>query len=114
VDAFKIDRSSIRSLTSPDNSAELISALVTLGKALSLSVVAEGIETDEQLVFLQEVGSATGQGYLFMPAVTGDRATDLLGHSLFAEGPDVVPAQQIRLVSPSVGTTRRPAEVART
>ena len=114
VDAFKIDRSFIRSLTSADNSAELISALVTLGKALGLSVVAEGIETDEQLVFLQEIGCATGQGYLFMPAVTGDRATDLLGRSLFAEGPDVVPAQQIRLVSPSVGTTRRPAEGART
>jgi diguanylate cyclase (GGDEF)-like protein len=87
VDAFKIDRSFIRTLTSSDNSVELISALVKLGKALGIAVVAEGVETGEQLAFLQEIGCATGQGYLFMPAVSGDRVADLLGHSLHAEGP---------------------------
>jgi diguanylate cyclase (GGDEF)-like protein len=102
VDAFKIDRSLIRSMTSADNSAELIRALVALGKALGLAVVAEGVETREQLTSLQEIGCATGQGYLFMPAVTGDRAADLLGHSLCAECPDVAPAQPIRLVPPNV------------
>jgi len=89
VDAFKIDRSFIKTLTSAGDSAELISALVKLGKALGLSVLAEGVETDEQLAFLQELGCATGQGYLFMPAVTGDQAVKLLGRSLRAEGPDV-------------------------
>jgi len=102
VDAFKIDRSFIRSLTSTDNGAELISALVALGKALGLAVVVEGVETSEQLTFLREIGCAAGQGYLFMLAVTGDRAADLLGHSLCAEGPDVAPAQPIRLVPPAV------------
>jgi diguanylate cyclase (GGDEF)-like protein len=102
VDAFKIDRSFIRSLASADNSAELISALVALGKALGLAVVAEGVETSEQLTFLQEIGCAAGQGYLFMLAVTGDRAADLVGRSLCAEGPDVGLAQPIRLVSPVV------------
>jgi diguanylate cyclase (GGDEF)-like protein len=87
VDAFKIDRSFIKTLTSAGDSAELISALVRLGKALGLSVLAEGVETDEQLAFLQELGCATGQGYLFMPAVTGDRAAELLGRSLRAENP---------------------------
>ena len=87
VDAFKIDRSFINTLTSADDSAELISALVKLGKALGLSVLAEGVETDEQLAFLQELGCATGQGYLFMPAVTGDEATELLGRSLHRDGP---------------------------
>ncbi len=88
VDAFKIDRSFMRTLTSAGDSAELISALVKLGKALGLSVLAEGVETDDQLALLQELGCATGQGYLFMPAVTGDRAAELLGRSLRAEGPD--------------------------
>ncbi len=86
VDAFKIDRSFIRTLTSSENSADLIAALVKLGKALNIAVVAEGVETDEQLAFLQELGCATGQGYLFMPAVTGVVAADLLGHSLSPEG----------------------------
>jgi len=91
VDAFKIDRSFIRTLTSSDNSVELISALVKLGKALGIAVVAEGVETGEQLEFLQEIGCATGQGYLFMPAVTGDHVADLLGHSLHAEDPGRTP-----------------------
>lgn len=88
IDAIKIDRSFISSLTSADNSVELISSLVKLGNALGLSVLAEGVETGEQLAFLQELGCATGQGYLFMPAVTGDRVADLLGRSLHAEGSD--------------------------
>ena len=88
VDAFKIDRSFIRTLTSSDNSAELISALVKLGKALGIAVVAEGVETGEQLEFLQDIGCATGQGYLFMPAVAGDRVAALLGRSLHAVDPD--------------------------
>ncbi|WP_430867239.1 EAL domain-containing protein [Demequina aurantiaca] len=90
MDAFKIDRSFIQQLTRDDDSAELISSLVTLGKALGLSVVAEGVETDEQLALLQELGCATAQGYLFMPAVTGARATELLGRTVRDEGPQTV------------------------
>lgn len=86
VDAFKIDRSFIQTLTRGDDSAELISSLVTLGKALGIAVVAEGVETDEQLALLQQFGCATAQGYLFMPAVSGERATELLGRSLPEEG----------------------------
>jgi diguanylate cyclase (GGDEF)-like protein len=95
VDAFKIDRSFIHSLASADHSAELIRALVGLGQALGLAVVAEGVETGEQLTFLQDIGCATGQGYLFMPAVTGDRAVDLLGRSLRVEGLDGLPVQPV-------------------
>jgi diguanylate cyclase (GGDEF)-like protein len=102
VDAFKIDRSFIRSLASTDHSAELISALVALGKALGLAVVAQGVETGEQLTFLQEIGCATGQGYLFMPAVTGQRAGDLLELCLPADDPDMLPAQAVRTPPPSV------------
>jgi len=89
VDAFKIDRSFIQTLTRGADSAALISSLVTLGKALGISVVAEGVETHEQLVLLQELGCATAQGYLFMPAVTGVRAAALLGRSL----PEEIPGQ---------------------
>ena len=82
VDAFKIDRSFIGCLTTGDRTDELVRAIVAMGKALGLPVVAEGVETTEQLAFLQEVGCATGQGFLFMPAVPGDRAMELLGHVL--------------------------------
>jgi diguanylate cyclase (GGDEF)-like protein/PAS domain S-box-containing protein len=82
VDAFKIDRSFIGGLTTGDPNAELVRAIVAMGKALGLAVVAEGVETAEQLEFLQEVGCASGQGFLFMPAVSGDQAQDLLGRVL--------------------------------
>ncbi len=88
VDAIKIDRSFIQTLTTAENSGELISSLVKLGNALGLSVLAEGVETGEQLAFLQDLGCATGQGYLFMPAVTGDLVADLLDRSLHADSPD--------------------------
>lgn len=84
VDAFKIDRSFIQTLASAENSAELIESLVKLGKALGLSVVAEGVETSDQLDFLRELGCATGQGFLFMPAVEPGKARELLGRSLHA------------------------------
>ena len=101
LDAFKIDRSFIRSLESADHGAELISALLAFGKSLGLAVVAQGVETGEQLTFLQEIGCATGQGYLFMPAVTGHRAADLLGRSLRTEDSAVVPAQPVRRAPPT-------------
>jgi EAL domain-containing protein (putative c-di-GMP-specific phosphodiesterase class I) len=95
VDAFKIDRSFLRDLAKGDHGGELISALVSLGKALGLAVVAEGVETGEQLAFLQDIGCATGQGYLFMPAVTGDRAADLLGRPLRAGDCEVPPERDV-------------------
>ncbi|MCB2412646.1 EAL domain-containing protein [Demequina sp. TTPB684] len=91
VEAFKIDRSFIQSLTEGGNSAALISSLVQLGQALGLSVLAEGVETEEQLAFLQSLGCATGQGYLFMPAVTADRVAELLGRDLHAENSRITP-----------------------
>ena len=87
VDAFKIDRSFLRSLASGDHTTELITALVGLGTSLGLAVVAEGVETAGQLTFLQAIGCATGQGYLFMPAVTNHEARNLLDRDL-ADRPD--------------------------
>jgi EAL domain-containing protein (putative c-di-GMP-specific phosphodiesterase class I) len=86
VEAFKIDRSFIQTLTNAENSAELISSLVQLGNALGLAVVAEGVETDEQLEFLQSLGCAAGQGYLFKAAVSAADATAPLGKTLGPEG----------------------------
>ncbi|MGV8967745.1 MAG: EAL domain-containing protein [Cellulomonas sp.] len=82
VDAFKIDRSFIRGLTTGDRKSELVRVIVAMGKALGLAVVAEGVETADQLTFLQQIGCSTGQGFLFMPAVAGDRAPYLLGRVL--------------------------------
>ena len=78
VDAFKIDRSFIKALTTNAHSDELVRAIIAMGKALGLSVVAEGIETSQQLALLREIGCVSGQGYLFTPAVPADEVSRLL------------------------------------
>ncbi len=63
----KIDRSFIAELTTDPASRPLVSAVHTMGRSLGLRIVAEGIETPEQLHFLQGIGCELGQGYLFSP-----------------------------------------------
>ena len=82
IAAFKIDRSFIGALSGAENSSALITSLVKLGKALGMSVLAEGVETEEQRELLRGLGCDTGQGFLFMPAVTGDRVAELLERPL--------------------------------
>jgi EAL domain-containing protein (putative c-di-GMP-specific phosphodiesterase class I) len=82
VDAFKIDRSFIETLTTGDHTDELVRAIIAMGKALGLTVVAEGIETAEQFELLRQIGCENGQGYLFAPAVPADHVSELLGRTL--------------------------------
>lgn len=65
VNKLKIDRSFIKAI--PDNSddAAITSAIIQMAKALGLRVIAEGVETDTQLSFLQSRECDEGQGYLF-------------------------------------------------
>ncbi|GEA87931.1 EAL domain-containing protein [Cellulomonas cellasea] len=91
VDALKIDRSFVSEILEGTQSRELVKAIIAMGSALGLEVIAEGIETLGQLAALREVGCASGQGFLFDRAVPGDRAGDLLGRSLVAEAEDAAP-----------------------
>ena len=59
-------------------SHQLVSAIVTMALTLGLRVVAEGIETAEQLALLREMGCQLGQGYLFSRAVPIGEAETLL------------------------------------
>jgi EAL domain-containing protein (putative c-di-GMP-specific phosphodiesterase class I) len=52
------------------NAATIVTAIVQLGQSLELEVIAEGIETDEQLRFLALRGCDSGQGYYFGPPVS--------------------------------------------
>jgi diguanylate cyclase (GGDEF)-like protein len=65
VDALKIDRRFVRSIADEPGEAALASAIVTMGHALELRVVAEGVETQEQCALLQEWNCDELQGFLF-------------------------------------------------
>jgi EAL domain-containing protein (putative c-di-GMP-specific phosphodiesterase class I) len=64
-DKLKIDRAFVASLGRSGNSGAIIQSIVTLGHALGMSVLAEGIESDEQRVLLRLAGCDELQGFLF-------------------------------------------------
>ncbi len=65
LDILKIDRSFISNLDSMEKNLEVVQAILNLAHHLGMSVVAEGIETQEQLSLLRLLGCELGQGYLF-------------------------------------------------
>jgi diguanylate cyclase (GGDEF)-like protein len=78
VQIIKIDRSFVRDLQIDEEDAAIVSALVGLGNALRIEVVAEGIETADQHDFLRALGCAVGQGYHFSAAVCAGSVSDML------------------------------------
>ena len=78
IDVLKIDQSFIRGLSENSQDAQLISAIINLGKSLDLNIIAEGVETVEQLVFLKAHQCEEGQGFLFSKAVAAEDFAQLL------------------------------------
>jgi diguanylate cyclase (GGDEF)-like protein/PAS domain S-box-containing protein len=69
IDALKIDQSFVRDITTDADDAGIVTAVIGLGRSLRMCVVAEGVETRQQLTMLQQQGCAQGQGYYFSPPV---------------------------------------------
>ena len=88
VDVLKIDQSFVRGLGENSQDARLISAIISLGKSLDLNIIAEGVETLEQLEFLQAHHCEEGQGFLFSKAVSADDFAQLIqaGHPSLMPG----------------------------
>jgi diguanylate cyclase (GGDEF)-like protein len=78
IDAIKIHDSFVKALGKSDEDAPILGALVELGHALGLAVVADGVETAAQLEQLRELGCDGAQGDLIGPPVTGEQAQALL------------------------------------
>jgi len=75
---LKIDRSFVNDISVDIADRELTNAAIAMAHGLNLKVVAEGVETEEQLALLQELNCDYGQGYLFSKPVSAEEFTELL------------------------------------
>jgi EAL domain-containing protein (putative c-di-GMP-specific phosphodiesterase class I) len=79
IDTLKVDRSFVGNITTDADDASVVSAVINMGRSLHMRVVAEGVETCEQLRFLEEHSCAEAQGYHFShPLSAGNFAAGLL------------------------------------
>ncbi len=78
IDALKIDQSFVHDLTMDEDNAGIVTAVIGMGKSLHMRVVAEGVETRNQLEILQEYGCLQGQGYYFCRPVPAEEFGQLL------------------------------------
>jgi diguanylate cyclase (GGDEF)-like protein/PAS domain S-box-containing protein len=78
IDTLKIDRAFLKDLTPGKGDSPIIRAIIGMGRALRLHIVAEGVETQEQLAFLRMQGCPAYQGYLFSKPVPPNQLLPLL------------------------------------
>lgn len=81
IDRLKIDRSFVWNMASSSKNLEIVRTILMLAKGLSMEVVAEGIETQEQLSMLLDLECQFGQGFLFSLPLSAEQATALLDGS---------------------------------
>lgn len=81
IDKLKIDKSFVRGL--PDNAEDtsLVQAIIAIARSLQLTVIAEGVETEEQKSHLRNLDCDQMQGYLFSRPLSSDRISELLDES---------------------------------
>jgi EAL domain-containing protein (putative c-di-GMP-specific phosphodiesterase class I) len=78
LDRLKIDKSFVAPLHPDTAHASVAGAMITVGRSLGMEVVAEGVETPEQLLALRSLGCTVAQGYLFGRPVPAEDLADRL------------------------------------
>lgn len=79
LDALKIDRSFVTNIHQHQDNQQIVKAIIQLARSLSLSLVAEGVETTEELAFVESLGVEVLQGYHFSRPLPADELMQFLG-----------------------------------
>ena len=81
IDTLKVDRSFVSRIQSePDGNRNIVEAIISLAHRLEMIVVAEGVETEEQLAILLEMKCQFGQGFLFSKPLSKPKVDELIGN----------------------------------
>lgn len=96
---LKIDRSFVSGLPGDESDAGIVQAIVQLGRALRLTVIAEGVETEPQRAFLQQLGAHQYQGFLFAPALDAEAFGERIGLSPRVDEPGSPSLPRVTLVA---------------
>ena len=100
IDTLKIDRAFVRDMAVDANDAAIVRAIVGVAKSLGLQLVAEGIETAEQLECLRKLDCECGQGFYFSPPVSAESCRAVLWQLRGPPGA-VLGSPKLRLLSPA-------------
>jgi EAL domain-containing protein (putative c-di-GMP-specific phosphodiesterase class I) len=84
IKTIKIDRSFIRDITTDSDDAAIVGAIISMAHNMELNVIAEGVETGEQLEFLRKLHCDEIQGFLFSPPVPHQEAGELFNLNIAA------------------------------
>jgi len=69
INKLKVDRSFVKDIPQDPDDEAITKAIIAMGRSLQLKIIAEGVETQEQLAFLKSEGCDEVQGYLYSPPV---------------------------------------------
>ncbi|MDQ1590422.1 MAG: hypothetical protein QOG71_1049 [Pyrinomonadaceae bacterium] len=78
IDTLKVDRSFVVNMSEDGENVEIVRTIVSLAQNLGMNVIAEGVETKEQLAALRKLGCENGQGYFFSKPVGAKAAENLI------------------------------------
>ena len=98
IDTLKIDRAFVRDMAQDANDAAIVRAIVGVAKSLSLELVAEGIESAEQLECLRKLDCECGQGFYLSPPLTAEVCRGILWQ---LRGPRAPEQPRLRLLAPT-------------
>jgi EAL domain-containing protein (putative c-di-GMP-specific phosphodiesterase class I) len=82
IDRLKIDRSFVSNMSMEDKNSEIVRTIIQLARNLGMGVVAEGVQTAEQLAHLKALGCEHGQGYFFSRPLAADQIDSLISEGL--------------------------------
>ena len=78
ISTLKIDQSFVRNVVTNPDDATIIDTIIQMGRNMNMDVVAEGVEEEAQLLFLQKLGCTYAQGLLFGDPMSSDNYLELL------------------------------------